>query len=71
VTIYETALVEITGSYAAMAAARRLLDPPAVRLESERFTQGPVLELAVRTSRLPALLSALEDARLEFRVRGG
>ena len=45
---------------------RRLLDPPHVRLASERFDPEPVLTLEVRRSRVSALTARLEEARLGF-----
>jgi uncharacterized YigZ family protein len=69
-TVYETVSVVVRVPHAKTGLARRLIDPPSIRLRSERFEPEPVLELEVRRSRLPALRAALEDARLEFRVQG-
>ena len=67
-TVYETVRLEVRCPFERTGVVRRLLDPPAIRLESERFTPEPLLELEVRKSRLPALLAALEEARLEHRL---
>ena len=68
-TVYDTVSVEVRVPHAKTGLARRLIDPPSIRLRSERFEPEPVLELEVRRSRLPSLLGALEDARLEFRIQ--
>jgi uncharacterized YigZ family protein len=67
-TVFETARVAVRCPYEKSGPLRRLLDPPAVRLVSERFTPEPVLELEVRRARLAALLRALKEARLEYSV---
>jgi uncharacterized YigZ family protein len=67
-TVYETVRLEVRCPFEKTGLVRRLLEPPAVRLESEQFTPEPLLELEVRKSRLPALLSALEEARIEHRT---
>ena len=67
-TVYETVRLEVRCPFEKAGLVRRLLDPPAVRLKSEQFTPEPLLELEVRKSRLPALQSALEEARIEHRT---
>ncbi len=66
-TVYETVALEVRCPHARAGAVRRLLDPPAVRLVSERFEPEPVLALEVRRSRVVELERVLADARLEFR----
>lgn len=68
-TVYDTMCVEVRVPHAKTGLARRLIDPPSIRLRSERFEPEPVLTLEVRRSRLPALRAALEEARLEFRIQ--
>ncbi len=70
-TIYDVSVVVVRCAYATMGVARRLLDPPGIRLRSERFTPDPVLELEVRKSRVAALCEALEEARLEYELEIG
>jgi uncharacterized YigZ family protein len=65
-TVYERVRVAVRCPYEKSGLVRRLLDPPEVRLVSERFTPEPVLDLEVRRSRLAALREALDEARLEY-----
>lgn len=65
--VYATVRLEVRCSHGRAGAVRRLLDPPSVRLVSERFDPEPVLEIEVRRSRGAALEAALKDARLDFR----
>lgn len=67
-TVYETATLEVRCPFEKSGLVRRLLDPPHVRLASERFDPEPVLTLEVRRSRLSALTALLEEARLAFFV---
>ena len=67
-TVYDTVRVEVRVPHAKTGLARRLIDPPSVRLRAERFAPEPVLELEVRKGRLSALLAALEEARLEYEI---
>ncbi len=67
-TVYDTVCVEVRVPHAKTGLARRLIDPPSVRLRSERFEPEPVLELEVRKGRLSALLAALEEARLRYEI---
>jgi uncharacterized YigZ family protein len=66
--VYDTVTLEVRCPYEKTGLVRRLLDPPHVRLASERFDPEPVLTLGVRRSRLPALTALLEEARLCFFV---
>ncbi|HYX20069.1 MAG TPA: YigZ family protein [Thermoanaerobaculia bacterium] len=66
-TVYETVSIEVRCPHARTGAVRRLLDPPAVRLASERFEPDPVLVLEVRRSRADELERTLTEARLDFR----
>ena len=66
-TVYETVRIEVRCPHAKPGTVRRLLEPPAVRLASERYEPELVLELVVRCSRAEAIERALADARLEFR----
>jgi uncharacterized YigZ family protein len=66
--VYDTLRLEVRCSYERAGLVRRLLDPPHVRLSSERFDPEPVLELEVRRSRVAALTAALEEARLFVRA---
>jgi putative IMPACT (imprinted ancient) family translation regulator len=65
-TVYDSVRVAVRCPYEKTGVVRRLLDPPGIRLVSERFTPEPVLDLEVRRSRLAALRTALEEARLEY-----
>jgi len=67
-TVYETAMVEVRCPHERTGVVRRLLDPPAVKLVSERFDPEPVLSLIVRRSRLAALTAALDAARIPYLV---
>lgn len=64
--VYDTVTLEVRCPYEKSGLVRRLLDPPHVRLASERFDPEPVLTLEVRRSRVPALTARLEEARLSF-----
>ena len=65
-TVYETITLEVRCPYEKTGLVRRLLDPPHVRLASERFDPEPVLEIEVRRSRLEKVKAALEEARVEY-----
>jgi uncharacterized YigZ family protein len=65
--VYETVAIEVRCAHARTGAVRRLLDPPAVRLASERFEPEPVFVLEVRRSRAERLERTLTEARLDFR----
>jgi uncharacterized YigZ family protein len=65
-TVYETVTLEVRCPYEKTGLVRRLLDPPHVRLTSERFDPEPVLEIEVRRSRLEKVKAALEEARVEY-----
>ncbi len=67
-TVYDTATVEVRCPHAKTGVVRRLLDPPSVRIASERFDPDPVLAIVVRRARLPALCVALDAARIPYRV---
>jgi len=67
-TVYDTVRLEVRCAYDRTGLVRRLLDPPSVRLTSERFDPEPVLEIEVRRSRVAALTAALEEARLTVRA---
>ncbi len=64
----ETLLVLVTCPYEKLGSARRLVRPPDVTLAGESFGERPVLHLEVLRSRLPALLEALERARLSYEL---
>ena len=66
--VYETVTLAVRCPYEKTGLVRRLLDPPHVRLVSERFDPEPVLTLEVRRSRVSALTARLEEARLAFAV---
>jgi putative IMPACT (imprinted ancient) family translation regulator len=66
--VYDTVTLEVRCPYEKSGVVRRLLDPPHVRLASERFDPEPVLTLEVRRSRVAALAARLEEARLAFAV---
>jgi uncharacterized YigZ family protein len=66
--VFDTVGVEVRSPYDRVGRVRRLLEPPSVRLKSERFTPEPVFELEVRRSRLPSLLAALKEGRLSYRI---
>ena len=66
--VYDTVTLEVRCPYEKAGVVRRLLDPPHVRLSSERFDPQPVLTLEVRRSRVSALTARLEEARLGFSV---
>ncbi len=71
-TVYDTVTLEVRCSHDRTGLVRRLLDPPSVRLRSERFEPEPVLEIEVRRSRLRAMTAALDEARagwVEMRVQ--
>ncbi len=68
--LYDRATVEVRCGYERSGLVRRLVDPPAVRLVSERFDPEPVLTLEVRRSRLVALTARLDEERLPFVVLG-
>ena len=65
-TVYETITLEVRCPYEKTGLVRRLLDPPHVRLASERFDPEPVLEIEVRRSRLEKVKAALEEAKVEY-----
>jgi uncharacterized YigZ family protein len=67
-TVYEAVVVAVRFPHEKTGLARRLIDPPAIRLRSERFTPEPELELEVRRSRLLALRAALEEAGLRYEI---
>jgi uncharacterized YigZ family protein len=67
-TVFERVHVAVRCPYEKSGLVRRLLDPPEVRLVSERFTPEPALDLEVRRSRLAELRTALDEARLEYSV---
>jgi putative IMPACT (imprinted ancient) family translation regulator len=60
-TLYDTVRVAVCCAFENTGAVRRLLDPPHVRLVSERFEPEPVLELEVRTSRMAGVMEALRS----------
>jgi uncharacterized YigZ family protein len=64
----ETSLVIVTCPYERLGAARKLVRPPGVVLAGESFEAGPVLRLEVFPSRLPDLLTSLDEARLGYKV---
>jgi uncharacterized YigZ family protein len=66
--VYDTVTLEVRCPYEKTGLVRRLLEPPHVRLTSERFDPEPVLTLEVRRSRVAALTAVLEEARLSFAV---
>jgi len=67
-TVYEAVRLEVRPGYDRAGAVRRLLDPPSVRLVSERFDPEPVLILEVRLSRRAAVEAALGEARVACSV---
>ena len=71
-TIRETSLVVVTCPYERLGALKKLVRPPQVTLAGESFEAGtpPVVRLEVFRSLLPALLAALEEARLSYEVLG-
>jgi len=64
--VYDTVTLEVRCPYEKTGFVRRLLDPPHVRLVSERFDPEPVMELEVRKSRIESVRAALEEARVPF-----
>ncbi len=64
--VYETVTVEVRCPHGKTGAVRRLLDPPSVRIASERFDPDPVLSIVVRRSRLAAFRTALDAARIPY-----
>ncbi len=62
--VYDTVTLQVRCPYDRTGLVRRLLDPPSVRLASERFEPEPVLTLEVRRSRLAAVEAALGEARI-------
>ena len=66
--VYETVRVEVRCAHEGVGVVRRLLDPPHVRLLTERFTPDPVFALEVRRSRLEAITARLDDERLKYEV---
>ncbi len=69
-TIRETSLVVVTCPYEKLGALKKLVRPPQVVLAAESFEASPVVRLEVFRSLLPALLAALEEARLSYQVLG-
>jgi uncharacterized YigZ family protein len=70
-TVYETVTLEVRCPYEKTGLVRRLLDPPHVRLASERFDPEPILEIVVRRFRVAAVEAALEEARIPYSIFRG
>ncbi len=68
--IRERSLVAVTCPYEKLGALKKLVRPPQVVLAAESFEASPVVRLEVFRSLLPALLAALEEARLSYEVLG-
>jgi uncharacterized YigZ family protein len=68
-TVYETARIVARPSHARAGVVRRLIDPPHVRLASERYEPEPVLELEVRRSMVRMVSEKLTEERIEFLTR--
>ncbi len=62
----ETRRVVVTCGYARIGELRRLVDPPRVAVSDETFGEEATVRLEVYRSRVPALLAALDEARLEY-----
>jgi uncharacterized YigZ family protein len=65
-TLYDTVRLEVRCPYDRTGLVRRLIDPPSVRLVAERFDPEPILEIEVRRSRVAAMVTTLEEARVSF-----
>jgi putative IMPACT (imprinted ancient) family translation regulator len=66
-TVWETLTVEVVASWDRVAAVRRLIAPPDVRLVEENAGELCRLRLEVRAARADTLREKLREARLEWR----
>ncbi|HEY7864325.1 MAG TPA: YigZ family protein [Thermoanaerobaculia bacterium] len=65
--VWETRTIEVTGPWDRVAAARKLIAPPAIRLVEEDSGEECRLRLEVRAARLEEVRDRLRAARLPWR----
>jgi putative IMPACT (imprinted ancient) family translation regulator len=66
-TVWQTRAIEVLAPWDRVAAARRLIAPPDIRLVEESAGELCRLRLEVRASRADALREKLREARLDWR----
>jgi putative IMPACT (imprinted ancient) family translation regulator len=66
-TVWQTRAIEVLAPWERVAAARRLIAPPDIRLVEESAGELCRLRLEVRASRVEALRERLREARLDWR----
>jgi putative IMPACT (imprinted ancient) family translation regulator len=65
--VFDAIDLVVETSYANVAAVRRLIDPPEVRMVDEDFSGAARFRLSVRRSRLPAVERTLSEKRIACR----
>ena len=66
--VYDVRAVVVTCAYGRLGAIKRLVRPPEIAIVSEEFGQETKVTLAVRRSLVDSLCTALDEARIVYRV---